>query len=61
LLLSVKKLAAVSSETTARSHVITTSASRFGGYGSVHIDMGDLSAAYIVYKSREGIERKARG
>jgi len=48
----VKKLAAVPSETTARSHVITTSASRFGGYGSVHIDMDDLSAAYILWEER---------
>jgi hypothetical protein len=60
LLLSVKELALVSSETTAGSHVITTSASRFGGCRSIHIDMGGLSAPYIAYKLRMQVERNAR-
>jgi hypothetical protein len=47
LLLSVKKLAVVSSETTAGSHEVATSASRFGSCGSVHVDICDFSVLYL--------------
>lgn len=48
LLIAVKKFAAVSCETTSRSQVVTTGASRFRGCGSVHVDMSHFEGTLLI-------------